>query len=119
MNGKNGSNMDEALKAKLDEARKRMNSQQAGINANRKHDDRALREWARGKQRLANVERAQFRISLKDEDRRQIEERIEQLLHDNPTLSPANARILDSKIEPPSVPAEVLEEYYFLRDMIG
>ncbi len=28
--------MDEALKAKLDQARKGMNSQQAGINANRK-----------------------------------------------------------------------------------
>jgi hypothetical protein len=37
--------MDEALKAKLDEARERMNSQQDGINANRKHDDPAMREW--------------------------------------------------------------------------
>jgi hypothetical protein len=111
--------MDEALKAKLDEARKRMNSQQAGINANRKHDDPAMREWARGKQRPANTERAQFRASLTDEDRSQIEERIEQLVHDNPTLSPANARTLDSKTEPPSVPVEVLEEYYFLRDMVA
>jgi hypothetical protein len=41
--------MDAALKAKLDEARERMNSQQAGINANRKHDDPKMREWARGK----------------------------------------------------------------------
>lgn len=111
--------MDEALKAKLDEARKRMNSGQAEINANRRHDDSAMREWARGKQRPANTERAQFRASLTDEDRSQIEERIDQLVHDNPTLSPANARTLDSKTEPPSVPVEVLEEYYFLRDMVA
>ena len=111
--------MDEALKAKLDEARKRMNSGQAEINADRKHDDSAMREWAKGKQRPANTERAQFRASLTDEDRSQIEERIDQLVHDNPTLSPANARTLDSKTEPPSVPVEVLEEYYFLRDMVA
>ena len=112
-------NMDEALKARLDEARQRMNSQQAGINANRKHDDPAMREWARGKQRPANAERAQFRDSLTDEERSQIEERIEQLIHDNPTLSPTNARTLDSKTEPPSVSVEVLDEYYFLRDIVG
>jgi hypothetical protein len=111
--------MDEALKAKLDEAQKRMNSQQAGINANRKHDDSAMREWARGKQRPANTERAQFRASLTDEDRSQIEERLEQLVHDNPELSLANARTLDSKTEPPSVAVEVLDEYYFLRDMVA
>ncbi len=110
--------MDEALKAKLDEARERMNSQQAGINANRKHDDPAMRQWARGKQRPANAERAQFRSSLTDQERIQIEERIEQLLHDNPTLSPTNARPLDSNTEPPSVSAEVLDEYYFLRDIL-
>jgi len=110
--------MDEALKAKLDEARERMNSQQAGINANRKHDDPAMRQWARGKQRPANVERAQFRSSLTDEERSQIEEHIEQLLYDNPTLSPSNARPLDSNTEPPSVSAEVLDEYYFLRDIL-
>ena len=109
--------MDVALKAKLDEARERMNSQQAGINANRKHDDAAVREWARGKQRPANAERAQFRASLTDEDRSQIEERIEQLVRDNPALSPTNARTLDSKTERFSVSAEVLDEYYFLRDM--
>jgi hypothetical protein len=60
-----------------------MRSQQAGINADRKHDDRATREWARGKQRPANAEReeqAQLRNSLTDQDRRQIEERIQQLL---------------------------------------
>ena len=114
-----GNNMDEALKAKLDEAQKRMNSQQAGINADRKHDDPAMREWARGKQRPANTERAQFRVSLTDEDRSQIEERIEQLVQDHPTLSSANARTLDSKTEPPSIPAEVLEEYYFLREMVA
>jgi hypothetical protein len=104
---------------KLDEARERMNSQQAGINTNRKNDDPAVREWARGKQRTANAERAQFRASLTDEDRSQIEERIEQLVHDNPTLSSTNARIVGSKTEQPSVSVEVLDEYYFLRDMVG
>jgi hypothetical protein len=111
--------MDATLKAKLDKARERMNSQQDGINANRKDDDPVMREWARGRQRPANAERVQFRNSLTDEDRSQIEERIEQLVHDNPTLSPSNAQTLDSKTEPPSVPVEVLEEYYFLRDMVG
>jgi hypothetical protein len=72
-----------------------------------------------GKQRSANAERAQFRASLNDEDRRQIEERIEQLVRDNPTLSPTNARTLDSKREPPSVPFEVLEEYCFLTDILA
>jgi hypothetical protein len=111
--------MDEGLKAKIEEARKRMNSNQLGINANRKHNDRVMREWARGKQRPANAERAQFRNSLTDEDRSQIEERIEQLEHDNPTLSPTNARIVDSKTEPPSVSVELLDEYYFLRDIVS
>ena len=110
--------MDEALRAKLDEARERMNSQQAGINANRKHDDPAVRQWARGKQRPANAKRVQFRASLTDEDRTQIEERMEQLAHDNPTLSATSARTLDSKTEP-SVSVEVLGEYYFLRDIAG
>jgi hypothetical protein len=114
-----GNNMDETLRAKLDEARERMNSKQAGINANRKHDDPAMREWARGKQRPANAERAQFRKSLTDEERSQIEERIQQVLDDNPALSPANAATLDSKIEPPSVSFEVVDEYYFLRDILA
>jgi hypothetical protein len=109
--------MDETLRAKLDEARERMNSKQAGINANRKHDDPAMREWARGKQRPANAERAQFRNSLTDEDRSQIEERIQQLVDDNPALSSTTPRIL-SKTEPPSVSVEVLDEYYFLRDIV-
>jgi hypothetical protein len=111
--------MDAILKAKLDEARERMNRKQAGINANRKHDDVAMREWARGKQRPANAERARFRNSLTDEDRSQIEERIEQLVHDHPTLSSSNALTLDSKTEPPSVSVEVRDEYYFLRDIVG
>jgi hypothetical protein len=109
--------MNEVLRAKLDEARERMNRQQAGINADRKNDDRATREWARGKQRPANAERAQLRNSLTNEDRTEIEERIQQLLDDNPALSPANARTLDSKTAPPGVSLEVLEEYYFLRDL--
>jgi hypothetical protein len=78
-----------------------------------------MREWARGKQRPANAERAQFRDSLSDEDRSQIEERIEELVRDNPTLSPTNARPLDSKTKPPSVSVEVLDEYYFLIDMLA
>jgi hypothetical protein len=111
--------MDETLRAKLDEARERINSKQTGINANRKHDDPAMREWARGKQRPANAERAQFRHSLTDEDRNQIEERIQQLIDDNPALSSTNAQTLDSKTEPPSVSVQVLNEYYFLRDIVG
>jgi hypothetical protein len=111
--------MDDALRAKLDQARQWMNSQQAGINANRKNDDPAIRQWARGKQRPANAERDQFRASLTDEDLEQIEERIEQLVHENPALSSATVRTMDSKAEPPSVPVEVLEEYYFLRDMVS
>jgi hypothetical protein len=111
--------MDDALRAKLDHARHWMNSQQAGINANRKNDDPAIRQWARGKQRPANAERDQFRASLTDEDLEQIEERIEQLVQENPALSQATIRTMDSKAEPPSVPVEVLEEYYFLRDMVS
>jgi hypothetical protein len=111
--------MDKALKAKLDEARERMNGEQAGINADRKHDDRATREWARGKQRPANAERTHFRNSLTDEDRSQIEERIQQLLDDNPALSTTNARTLESKIEPPCASRELLDEYYFLREIVG
>jgi hypothetical protein len=111
--------MDAALKTKLDEARERMRRQQAGINENRKHDDPAMREWARGEQRPANAERAQFRASLTENDRSEIEERIEQLLQDNPALSPTSARPLDSKTEPPSVPFEVLDEYYFLTDILA
>jgi hypothetical protein len=78
-----------------------------------------MREWARGKQRPANAERAQFRHSLTDEDRNQIEERIQQLIDDNPALSSTNAQTLDSKTEPPSVSVQVLNEYYFLRDIVG
>jgi hypothetical protein len=111
--------MDAALKAKLDEARERMSSQQAGINMDRIHDDPAMREWARGQQRPANAERDRFRDSLTDEERTQIEERIEQLVHENPNISPTNAPTLDSKAEPPSVPFEMLDEYYFLRDILA
>jgi hypothetical protein len=111
--------MDEILKAKLDEARERMNRQQAGINANRKHHDSAMREWARGKQRPANAERAQLRDSLTDEDRRQIEERIQKLVDDNPALWSTSLLELDSKTETLSVSLGVLDEYYFLRDIVG
>jgi hypothetical protein len=109
--------MDEALRAKLDQARKRLNIHQAGINADRKDDDPAMREWARGKQKPANAERAEFRNSLTDDERNQIEERIEQLIRDNPTLS--RMRPLESKTEPPPLSAELLEEYHFLRDMVA
>jgi hypothetical protein len=113
-----GNNMDETLRVKLDAARERMNTKQAGINANRKHDDPAMREWARGKQRPANAERVQFRNSLTDKDRIQIEERIQQLVDDNPALSSTTLRILESKTEPPSVSVEALDEYHFLRDIV-
>lgn len=95
-----------------------MNDHQAGINANRKHDDLAIRQWARGKQRPANAERDEFRASLTDEDLEQIEERLEQLMRENLGLSPAD-RTIDSKTQPPSVSVEVLEEYHFLRDMVS
>jgi len=72
--------MNDRLRAKLDEARERMKGHQEGINANRKHDDPAIRLWARGKQRPANAERELFRASLTNEDLEQIEERIEQLI---------------------------------------
>ena len=104
--------MNDRLRAKLDEARERMNSQQAGINMNRKHDDPVMREWARGKQRPANAERELFRASLTNDDLEQIEERIEQLIETNPALASATIRKVDSKTEP-SVPREVLEEYHF------
>jgi hypothetical protein len=105
--------MDESLRAKLDSARERMNSQQAGINASRNHDDPAIREWARGKQRPANADRAQFRKSLTDDERNQIEERIQQLLDDNPALSPSNTHALDPRTEPRSVSFEYLMNTIF------
>jgi hypothetical protein len=111
--------MDEALKKKIEEARKRMNSNQAGINVNRTKEDRVMREWARGKQRPANAERVQFRNSLADEERGQIEARIDQLVHDNPTLLSTNAPMMNSKTNPPSVSVEVLDEYYFLKELLN
>ena len=109
--------MDSTLKAKLDEVRKRLASKQNRINVNRRDDDRAVREWARGEQRPANRDRAQFRDSLTEEERRQIGDRIQQLMKDYPTLSPVNATMLEGTTEPPAVPAAVLDEYYFLREM--
>ena len=111
--------MDATLRAKLDEARKLMNNNQDEINANRKHDDPVIREWARGRQRPANEERAQFRNSITDEDRSQIEERIQQLVDNIPALSSTNARTRGSNEAPSSVSTEVLDEYYFLRDTVG
>lgn len=96
-----------------------MNDHQAGINANRKDDDLAIRQWARGKQRPANAERDQFRASLTDEDLEQIEERLEQLIRENLGLSTPADQTIDSKTQPPSVSVEVLEEYHFLRDMVS
>lgn len=113
-----GDTMNDRLRAKLDEARERMNSQQAGINMNRKHDDPAMREWARGKQRPANEERELFKASLTNEDLEQIEERIEQLVRENPALSSVSVGAVDSKAAP-SVPLATLEEYHFLRDMVS
>ena len=111
--------MDDHLRAKLDEARRRMNHHQAGINANRKDDHRAIRQWARGKQRPANAVGDHFRASLTDENLEQIEERLEQLVRENPGLSRAADRTVDSKTQLPSVSVEVLEEYHFLRDMVS
>ena len=111
--------MDDHLRAKLDEAREQMKRRQAGINANRKHDDPAIRQWARGKQPPANAERDQFRASLTHQDLEQIEERIEQLIRENPELCSAPVRTVDSKTEAGSVPVDMLEEYYFLRDMVS
>lgn len=111
--------MDDHLRAKLDEARKRMNDHQAGINANRRDDDLAIRQGARGKQRPANAERDQFRAALTDDDLEQIEERLEQLVRENPGLYRAADRTVDSKKQLPSVSVEVLEEYHFLRDMVA
>jgi hypothetical protein len=113
-----GDTMNDRLRAKLDEARERMNSQQAGINMNRKHDDPAMREWARGKQRPANEERELFKASLTNEDLEQIEARIEQLARENPSLSSVNIEAVDSNAAP-SVPLAILEEYHFLRDMVS
>jgi len=96
-----------------------MNDHQAGINANRKDDDLAIRQWARGKQRPANAERDQFRASLTDEDLEQIEERIEQLVRENLGLSSTTVGMLEQKTQPPSVSVDVLEEYHFLRDMVS
>ena len=110
--------MNDGLRAKLEEARERMNSQQAGINMNRKHDDPAMREWARGKQRPANAERELFRASLTSEELEQIEERIGQLIQGNPALSSATSETVDSKADS-SVPIEILEDYHFLRDMVS
>jgi hypothetical protein len=73
----------------------------------------------REENRPANAERDRFRNSLSDEDRSQIEQRMEQLVHDNPTLSPTNARALDSETQPSSVSVEVLDEYYFLTDILA
>jgi hypothetical protein len=112
-------NMDATLKAKLDETRQRMNRKQAGINSDRRNEDPVKREWARGKQRPANAERAQFRNSLTDEERSQIEDRIQQLVDENPALSPVNTQMPDGKTEPPTVSADILDEYYFLRDIVG
>jgi hypothetical protein len=60
--------------------------------------------------------RAEFRNSLIDEERSQVEEGIEQLVRDNPTLSGMDAEL---KTEPLPVSAELLEEYYFLWDMVA
>jgi len=43
---KKGNNMDETLRARLYEARERMNNKQVGINTDRRHDDPVMREWA-------------------------------------------------------------------------
>jgi hypothetical protein len=111
--------MDIALKARLDEARKRLNSKQADINANRRHSDQVFREWARGEQSLASEQRDHFRISLSENEREQIEGRVQELLNDYPQLSAVAVRLPNTPATPPSIPDEALEEYYFLNDLVG
>jgi hypothetical protein len=107
--------MDTALKAKLDEARKRLNSQQADINLKRRHSDQVFREWAGGEQNLATGQRDHFRISLSENEREQIEDRIQELLNDYPQLSAVAVRPPYN----PATPDEAAEEYYFLNDLVG
>jgi hypothetical protein len=55
--------------------------------------------------------------SLTEEDRREIEER-----YSNSTTTlhwPHERSTLDLKTKPPCVSLEVLDEYYFLRDIVG
>jgi hypothetical protein len=111
--------MDTALKAKLDEARKRLNSKQAEINANRRHSDQVFREWARGEQNVAIEQRDHFRISLSENEREQIENRLQELLNDYPQLSTVAVRPPNTPATTPSIPDEALEEYYFLNDLVG
>jgi hypothetical protein len=111
--------MDAALKAKLDDARKRLNSQQAEINANRRHSDQVFREWARGEQNVATEQRDHFRISLSENEREQIEDRIQELLNDYPQLSAVAVRPPYNPATPHSIPDEAAEEYYFLNDLVG
>jgi hypothetical protein len=111
--------MDAALKAKLDEARKRLNSKQAEINANRRHSDQVFREWARGEQNVAIEQRDHFRISLSENEREQIENRVQELLNDYPQLSAVAVRPPNTTATTPSIPDEALEEYYFLNDLVG
>jgi hypothetical protein len=103
---------------KLDEARERLNSKQAGINASRQNKDQVFREWARGEQTVANARREQFRNSLSEHEREQIEQRIQELLEEHPELSPVNVKQLGGS-PPRSVDSDLLEEYYFLRELVG
>jgi uncharacterized protein (DUF2336 family) len=58
-------------------------------------------------------ERTQFRNSLNDEDRKQIEESVQQLVDHNPPLSVTSAAPLNARTEPPSVLSKCLMNTIF------
>jgi hypothetical protein len=77
------------------------------------------REWARGEQNVAIEQRDRFRISLSENEREQIENRLQELLNDHPQLSAVAVRPPNTPATTPSIPDEALEEYYFLNDLVG
>ena len=110
--------MEEKLKKKLDEAQQRLTNKQEGINTNREHRDKVFREWARGEQAVVNNERETFKGSFTDEERRQIEQRMEELLNEHPELSPHSVKPLDGS-DAPVFDTKIIEEYFFLRELLS
>ena len=106
--------MNAALRAKLEQARKRLNEKQTDINDNRHHGSRATREWARGEQKIANLDRQRFRDSLTDDERHEIEARLHELAERYPQLSEPHS----SEDLAPVINAEAMDEYHFLRDLL-
>jgi hypothetical protein len=110
--------MEQELKAKLGAARERLNSQQAGISVKRTHEDRVVREWGRGEQRQAATKREQFRNSLTEHERHQIEERIGELISQYPRLGDGTVQRSHAEARPASIPGDAWEEYQFLRELV-